>query len=57
MVASTRSSDHKGEATNGSADQTAGAKHQIDDEGSPKSKRAKKTNDKEQKTIEETING
>lgn len=57
MVTSTRSADKNGEGANGSAGQTAGDKHQIDEKSSPRSKRAKKTDGKEQKAIEETLNG
>ncbi|KAH6648672.1 hypothetical protein BKA67DRAFT_594155 [Truncatella angustata] len=56
MVSSTRSAEKNGNAADSSADQAAGTKHQIDEESSPQSKRVKKTDAKEQKTIEETLN-
>ncbi|KAI0130381.1 hypothetical protein BJ170DRAFT_593893 [Xylariales sp. AK1849] len=51
MVTSTRSSNK-----NGDGDQAAGSKHQIAKESSlPATKRAKKPNEKKQKTIDETM--
>ncbi|KAK9772144.1 putative BTB domain transcription factor [Seiridium cardinale] len=57
MVTSTRSTDKQGVGANGSADQAVGSKHQIDEKTSPQAKKAKKADEKEQKTIEETLNG
>ncbi|KAK6839385.1 hypothetical protein PG987_005251 [Apiospora arundinis] len=52
----TRSSEKSTEAnTNGSSDQAAGAKHEIEEKSSPAAKRVKKDDDKTQKTIEETM--
>ncbi|KAK8074130.1 hypothetical protein PG994_005029 [Apiospora phragmitis] len=52
----TRSSEKTTEAiANGLSDQTAGAKHEIEEKTSPAPKRAKKDDEKTQKTIEETM--
>lgn len=52
MAASTRSNDAKNDAT---ANRSAGSKHQADEKPAPQSKRVKKAEEKEQKTIEETM--
>ena len=58
MVTSTRSSNKDCDAASGSPEQAAGSKHEIEEKTtSPQSKRAKTSDDKEQKTIEETLNG
>lgn len=58
MVTSTRSSNKDGDAASGSPEQAAGSKHEIEEKTTPpQSKRAKTSDDKEQKTIEETLNG
>jgi hypothetical protein len=57
MVTSTRSSNKEGDVASGSLEQAAGSKHTIDEKASPEPKRTKTADDKEQKTIEETLNG
>ncbi|KAF3013559.1 hypothetical protein E8E14_010674 [Neopestalotiopsis sp. 37M] len=57
MVTSTRSSNKEGDTASGSPEQAAGSKHTIDEKASPEPKRTKTADDKEQKTIEETLNG
>ncbi|KAK8109713.1 hypothetical protein PG999_007850 [Apiospora kogelbergensis] len=52
----TRSSEKNTEAqANGSSDQASGTKHEIEEKTSPAAKRAKKDDEKTQKTIEETM--
>ncbi|ETS81858.1 hypothetical protein PFICI_06860 [Pestalotiopsis fici W106-1] len=57
MPTSTRSSNNEGDAANTSPEKAAGSKHGIDEKASPEPKRTKTSDEKEQKTIEETLNG